>query len=166
MEHYISFNEIQNLTVKEAVEAIHKKEKKEIKSLRLIDLMFENKSQIGVYIFFDPENNPIYVGKTGSRAILERVAAHLDLRSGAFMNNFLCALAGKNKGDKKIKASDEDIHNVYETALNHRFIFIGIPDKPLINRIERVLANELKPTLNRLTGVRKYNESDKINELL
>lgn len=166
MKHYIPFDAIKYLTVKESVDLINRTEKKELESLKLTDLIFENKSQIGVYIFFNTNNIPVYVGKTGSRAILERVAAHLDLRSGAFMNNFLCALAGKNKGNKTKKATDSDILNVYESALKHKMIFIGIPEKSLINRFERVIANELKPSLNRLTGVRTYDNNSRIVDLV
>ncbi len=166
MDHYISYSEVENLTVTNLVSTVKEKKKKAIKSLLLTDLIFDNKSLIGVYAFFDNKNNAVYVGKTGSRAILERIASHLDLREGAFMNNFLCALAGKNKGDKKITANNFDIESVYENAIEHKFVFIGIPDKALINRVEKVLADKLKPTLNRLTKVKAYKDTDKIKDLL
>ena len=166
MEHFLSYLEVMNLSVCSLVKLIAKKKKKALSDLKLIDLIFDKKSLIGVYILFDNNDNPIYVGKTGSRAILERIASHLDLREDAFMNNFLCALTGKKKGKKNETATEKEILNVYDFAINCKILFIQIPEKKLINRVEKVLLDQIKPKLNNLTGVKAYNISDKICELL
>jgi hypothetical protein len=157
MNHFILYNNIKNLTVATLVELILANEKKLIGELKFVDLIYKKQSMIGVYLIFDSANKPAYIGKTGSRAILERMAAHFDLRQGAFMNSFLCALAGKKKSRKGIQATEEDIKKIYNKSLKYKIVFIQILDKDIITRLESILLRELVPPLNSIRGKRAYD---------
>jgi len=169
MNSFISFNEIQNISVNQLIDRLYESNKKIIGDLKLIDLIYEKQSMTGVYIIFDKDESPVYIGKTGSRAILERLAAHLDLRPGAYMNSFLCALAGKRKQRKGPHATEEDLKNVYENALTHKFVFIQIPNtedhKKKITKLEGILAKKLKTIYNTTRGKEKTDINTLIKDL-
>ncbi len=114
--NYIQFSEIENINVEQLIEKISMIPKLVIGELKFVDLIFSNQSMTGIYIIFDEHDLPVYVGKTGSRAILERFAGHFDLRPNTFLNSFLCALAGKRKQRKGPHATESDLQRVYENA--------------------------------------------------
>ena len=123
----------------------------------------------GVYIIYNEENIPVYVGKTGSRAILERFSAHFDLRPNACMNSFLCALAGKRKKRQGPHATIEDLQNVYEKALKHKLLFIQIPNccehKSKITKLEAIIRRRLNTSLNSNRGQDKISNNFLIKNL-
>ncbi|MCW3160172.1 GIY-YIG nuclease family protein [Chryseobacterium oryctis] len=166
---FISFNEIENISVKELIKKILKNHKLIIGELKLVDLIFENQSMTGIYVIFDEKDNPVYVGKTGSRAILERFAAHFDLRPGAFMNSFLCALAGKRKQRIGPHATEEDLQNVYQNALTHKLVFIQIPNndehKSKISKLEGIISKILETKYNSRRGKAIPNTSQIIRDI-
>ena len=166
MEHFLPYEEIKSDNISELVDKIKLKNKKSIKDLKLIDLIFEKKSMNGVYLIFDKENKNVYIGKTVSRAILERIAAHLDMRENAFMNNFLCGLTGKFKGRKTIQPTEKEIFNAYDSAIEHKILFIEVNGKELISRLERILISEFKPSLNKILNTKIYDKNTKINNLI
>jgi hypothetical protein len=150
--NYIKFSEIENISFKNLIELIKINNKLIIGELKLVDLIFEKQSMTGVYVIFDEHNVAVYVGKTGSRAILERFAAHFDLRPSAFMNSFLCALAGKRKQRRGPHATEKDLSDVYENALTHKLVFIQIPNseqhKPKIAKLESLISQVLETKYN------------------
>lgn len=156
--NFISFDEIENITIEELLKKIDKTKKMIIGELKLIDLIFENQSMTGIYIIFDENDEAVYVGKTGSRAILERFAAHFDLRPEAFMNSFLCALAGKRKQRNGPHATEKDLQNVYENALAHKLIFVQIPNseehKSKISKLESIISRKLETKYNSRRGAK------------
>lgn len=153
---FICFDEIKNITVDELIKKINTAQKLIIGELKLIDLIFENQSMTGIYVIFDDKNFPVYVGKTGSRAILERFAAHFDLRPGAFMNSFLCALAGKRKQRNGPHATEKDLLDVYENALTHKLVFVQVPNteehKTKISKLESIISRKLETKYNSRRG--------------
>lgn len=151
MHKFILFyDEIKDLTITQLYDQILSKEKIKIKNLKLVDLIYNKESMIGVYIFFDEGGKPVYVGKTGSRAILERLAGHFDMREFGFLNSFLCALAGKRKTRKGPNATSKDLSDVYETAIECKMVFIQMPEgnKEKIGLIERSLQKYFQPKCN------------------
>lgn len=168
LKPYILFNEIEKKDLKFLVEKISIIPKLTIGEIKLVDLIIENKSMTGIYIIFD-ESAPVYVGKTGSRAILERLAGHFDLRPNAYMNSFLCALAGKRKQRKGACATSEDILNVYESALKHKLIFIQIPneksDAKIIGKLENILSQYYQTKYNHRRSKKIINLNLKITEI-
>ncbi|MBN8697418.1 MAG: hypothetical protein J0L87_12880 [Bacteroidetes bacterium] len=165
MKHFILYNQIKDKSIDSLLKRIGRNEKKVICDLKFIDLIYGKQSMNGVYVIFDPSDKPAYVGKTGSRAILERMAAHYDLRQNAFMNSFLCALAGFKKSRSGHQATDKEIKQAYEESLKYKMLFIEIPDKAIINRLERIISKELNPPLNSIKGKNEYDLNTKIKNI-
>jgi len=167
--NFISFDEIENLTIDELLKKIKKNKKLIIGELKLIDLIFENQSMTGIYVIFDDNEEAVYVGKTGSRAILERFAAHFDLRPGAYMNSFLCALAGKRKQRNGPHATEKDLKNVYENALTHKLVFVQIPNseehKTKISKLESIFSRKLETKYNSRRGLKIPDTSQLIKNI-
>lgn len=165
----ILFRDIANESINFLRNSIFNARKNVIGELKLVDLIFEKQSMTGVYVIFDKDDTPVYVGKTGSRAILERLAGHFDMREGAYMNTFLCALAGKRKQRIGPHATEEDLKNVYENALTHKIVFIQVPNteahKSKIYKLESVLAKEFKTKYNVTRGKAIVNGDTLIKEL-
>ncbi|PAC26937.1 GIY-YIG nuclease family protein [Flectobacillus sp. BAB-3569] len=164
MGHILLYEEIKNLTISELISQIKQAEKIAFKDLKLVDLIHNKRSLIGVYVIFDEQENAVYVGKTGSRSILERIASHFDLRENAFMNTFLRALTGKKKRRNQPQATSEDLMYVYELALEHKLIFMSVKHE-IIGLLESILTNELQPRLNSIRGTRQYRISERIVDL-
>jgi len=151
MKHFILFKDIEDLTINQLMNVIINCEKKKIGELKLIDLIYEKQSYTGVYIIFDENDIPVYVGKSSSRAILERMAAHLDFRTGVPMNTFLRKLVLHS--NPEIKNIDRhELAKVYDLAFQHKLVFIEIPNwgenKNLIAIIESALSEGFKTKLN------------------
>lgn len=62
--------------------------RKRVKDILLVDLLMDIKSRNGIYFFFKAEQI-VYIGKASSRTFLDRIASHFDLRTVAFMSNFV-----------------------------------------------------------------------------
>lgn len=165
MTHIHIYDDIKNLTIKELIDKILVTPKIVIKDIKLIDLIYDRQSLIGVYVIFDPNGKPVYVGKTGSRSILERISAHYDLRPNGFMNTFLCALAGMKKGRNGPQATSEDIKIAYDKSLDYKLVFVEIAEKSKITTLESILARELKPELNSIKGTKPYKLDTKIEDI-
>lgn len=161
----IYYNQIKDSTLEELKERIVQNDKKIIREIKIVDFLEQEQSLIGVYLFFDVQNTPVYVGKTGSRAILERIAAHYDLRSVGFMNSFLSSLSGKRMSRKLPRATEEDLQSAYKISLDYKLLFIELQSKEQINRLENILAREYQPILNSTRGKRKYDLEIKIEDL-
>jgi hypothetical protein len=118
-----------------------------------------NQSLIGVYIFFNSENQPIYVSKCSSRSFLERIASHFYLRLTGIMNNFLCALAYKSKGINSKNISLKELQNAYLKSLKYKLLFIELPNsfRSKIIKYERVFISIYSMTiLNKKSTIYDY----------
>ncbi|RZG44068.1 hypothetical protein [Acinetobacter wuhouensis] len=167
--YFINFDKLINFSVQDLLNEIDTAPKKVISEIKLIDLIFEKQSMTGVYVIFNKSDQAVYVGKTGSRAILERLAAHFDLRPNAFMNSFICALAGKRKRREGPHATAEELQDIYENALTHKLLFIQIPNsvehKSKIGKIESILRRKLNTSLNSNRGQDKVSNDTLIQDL-
>lgn len=149
MEHFILFKDVKNKKLVDVFSLINKSKKIKIETIKLIDMIYLNQSLIGVYIFFDSENQPIYVGKCSSRSFLERIASHYDLRVTGIMNNFLCALAHKPKGRNCKKIKLKELQNAYLKSLKYKLLFIELPlyFRDRILKYENLFISKYKETL-------------------
>ena len=120
-----------------------------LSNLRLSDLLIDRKAPHGVYLFFAPDGNVAYVGKAGSRTMLERVASHFDVRPGSWFNSFLSALAGKPKGANPA-ATELELINVLDKALEHEIVAVLFDSSSmqLINSFESFLMKTYQPPYN------------------
>lgn len=134
------YDQIKELTLEQLFNEINRKDylRVKVKDIKLVDLLYNNRSLLGVYIFFDEDNKVVYIGKASSRAILERMAGHLDPRPRSFFNNLLCSITGIPKA----LITHEDMDLAYEKMINFNFQFIEFPDHLgcVIEKIEKYLV--------------------------
>lgn len=97
---------------------------KSIKELTLKDFLFFPSSgefqpvTNGVYVFFrkkDDKDTTVYVGKTSSRAFIERIPAHFDARGKLWFNSLFQSYLRK-----QLEVADEDPEN-YKKNLGNLF---------------------------------------------
>lgn len=86
------------------LDAWMKEHGKKVKELCYFDLMADYHYCCGLYLFFTRTEGIVeiqYIGKTTSRAIVDRIGAHLDLRDSGFLNCLIKRVAkvvGLKKG--------------------------------------------------------------------
>jgi len=151
VKHFILFDNIKNLTINQLIDVIKSCEKKRFEELNLIDLIYEKHSYTGVYVIFDENDIAVYVGKSSSRAILERISSHLDFRTGVPMNTFLRKLV--IRANPEIKNIDRhELAKVHDLAFQHKLAFVEIPNwgdsKRLIPIVESALSHSFSTKLN------------------
>jgi hypothetical protein len=163
MKHFILFKDVKNKKLVDVFSLINRSKKIKIENIKLIDMIYMKQSLIGVYIFFNLENQPIYVGKCSSRSFLERIASHYDLRVTGIMNNFLCALADKPKGRNCKKIKLKELQNAYLKSLKYKLLFIELPlyFRDRILQYENLFISKYKETLinKEKKFYKNYNES-------
>ena len=165
MEHFILFKDVKNKKLVDVFSLINRSKKLKIENIKLIDMIYMKQSLIGVYIFFNLENQPIYVGKCSSRSFLERIASHFDLRDSGFMNNFLCALIQKNRKRSPKKITQKDLQKAFMSALECKILFIEFPItyKSLITKFENILIRKF---YNTVLNKKKYKNNKVENNVL
>ena len=113
---------------------------------------------MGIYVFYNEEYEPLYIGKVGSRSFLERISGHMDThvhKGGShtgWFNTFQKRWVDYFK-DSDIVAKKKYLKNV---AFHTLKIPAGNPDK--IKKIEKLMIHYYNPILNRGTKI-----SDKSN---
>lgn len=164
MEHFILFKDVKNKKLVDVFSLINKSKKIKIENLKLIDMIYMNQSLIGVYIFFNSENQPIYVGKCSSRSFLERIASHFDLRVTGIMNNFLCALIQRNRMSSNKNITVKELQNAFLRVLEYKILFIEFPKeyKNIITRFETILISKFHNTVLNKKKCKKNKFDDNI----
>jgi excinuclease UvrABC nuclease subunit len=101
----------------------------------------------GLYLFFHPNGELWYVGKSTSRSFIERVPSHFDQREIAWFNTL----------PKKIFAIGEAANyaDALTLGLSMEVVLLGVKANKIANKLESDLRSHLKPKLNaRLAEVR------------
>jgi len=122
-------------------------QKKRFGDVTLEDLAVHPGSFGGVYAFYGQNNECLYVGKTSSRGLPERIGAHLDPREHAYMNHFLKKLIRANYA--------ENLHAALEYALSCRLCLFTFSTEERASRqncqnAEEFFRKVLAPLLNPL----------------
>ena len=164
MDYFHEFNKIKSLRVDQLVDQLLKSKKLQLKDVKFSDILLNIESLVGVYIFFDSTNKPLYVGKTEGRSFLERLAAHFDLRRQGYMNHFLKALTEKPRG-KNSTITDTDIREAYHKLVNFNIVFISLHKPETIRALETALRQELQPIYNRYKSKKNINPLTLIGDL-
>lgn len=136
-----------------------------LQDLRYRQLMADYHYPNGVYIFFSKEPfKLLYIGKATSRAIVDRVGAHLDLRASGFLNCFVKRLAIERMLMTGSGSIDVEMETpaFLQTLMDFHFAFIPVYDtvcahsadyKHKVGVLEQDLIKNLsgtgKPTYNR-----------------
>lgn len=133
---------IAKLPEDELIEHVRLLPRKCVKDILLVDLLQEYKSRNGVYFFFDNEEI-VYIGKASSRTFLDRIASHFDLRTVAFMANFV-------KSYVRYKGWELSDQNMQKAFIDIKDLEIGCLELQHqdISRIEGKLIKRYKPIYN------------------
>lgn len=138
--HFVEISEIENLTLEECNDFLKNHRWISFADLRIRDLVFCGNKPImqtnGVYLFLDAKGAIKYVGKSGSRSMVERIPSHFDLRPKSWFNTFLKKKAGANNKSSLAKAA-KAIFDQY------RLIYILFPNnarnKKRLGKLEKYL---------------------------
>ncbi len=115
-------------------------DKKPIGKIQIEELCAMADYPNGVYLFFNDENDLMYVGKTTSRSFIERIPAHFDQRESAWFNTLPKKIMSAYKTDSFQKA--------LEIALSLKFVMVGVKGKSEGTNLESALRFHLQPKLN------------------
>jgi len=161
VKHFYFYDGIKGLTLKELVNVLNQGEKISLGDIKLTDLVYQKQSLTGVYIFYAPDGIPRYVGKSGSRAILERIAGHLDLREFSFMNSFLKMMANEKN------LPHNRLNELYEEALTYQMVFIAVDQKYTCIQLEKMLGTNFRGLIwNSIKSAKIYDETKTVEELV
>lgn len=123
-----------------------------LQELKYFDLIAEEEFSNGIYIFY-LNNNPYYVGKCSSRAIVDRIGSHMDLRQSGVINCMVKRIAKhvlKAPSKRNLNSfTSQEIQIAALPVLNSLKMFY-IPVTSGIKKLEDVensLIAELQPTL-------------------
>jgi hypothetical protein len=165
MSYLHLYNEIKHQTIAELAERLDNGSKAAIINMKLVDLIHEDEPSCGVYIFYNQEGKPCYVGKSSSRTFIERISSHLDSRKGAFFSSFLWAIAKSTRNN----VTEKQLRDAYIEAIKCQIAFIHLKDKEKCIKLEKYLIYYFKnrkiPILNKLKE-KQFDETKTIEKLL
>lgn len=157
---------------------LQSKSRIKVNNLKYFDLLADFHYCNGVYIFFSiTESNAVtveYIGKTTSRAVVDRMGSHLDLRDDGFLNCLIKRIAkhrvlGFKTTELRKHASTCDINSAlgsrvtYDTIGEMYFCFIPVYQAyccktvtypTMVGKLETLLIRTFK---KRLSGEPTYN---------
>jgi len=162
LHEYISF---QNLSLSEFIKLVKETESIVIADLKFKDLFLHRKTFVGIYVFYNPESQPVYIGKTGGRGLIERLGAHFDLRPSAFMNHFLIKLAWQKLRKKKSELSAEEVEDIFWESIDYRLAFFNINNLTQMTLVEIALQKNITGLLNSCRRRRIFNLDSKVSDL-
>lgn len=158
-------DEFFDLSILEVKELIDKSYKKPLSEILLFDLLVDEDSneglRHGIYMYFNDNNECLYVGKCSSSHFAHRIGGHFGMSPKYGMNTFLkrtVKMLGLNYKEKSMA------YNGYVEALpkisNYGLLLInanGMGDG-FISRLEKMFHITYKPRLNFPKGYpNKYN---------
>ena len=121
--------------------------------LKYFDLIAEEQFSNGIYILFKDEN-PYYIGKCSSRAIVDRIGSHMDLRQSGVINCMVKRTAQQvlnPQSNRNLSSfSSSEIENAaLPVLLSLKLFYIPLVNNPHIEDVEKSLIAELQPTLQK-----------------
>lgn len=126
---------------------VNRASKKPVGDLRIYDLIREgdqpSSTRNGVYLFFSPENECLYVGKNSAQAFVERIPWHFAIWEEAWMNHLLKRTKEHQGFDNLVEAADY--------VIDHQLLLVpmGEHDRSSIRPLEKFFRLFLEPPLNR-----------------
>ena len=148
----ISENELARMNVEE-IDALRSSiSKKTLKELCFYDLCQPGKSCIGLYFIESPDKQKLYIGKSTSRSVCERIGGHLDSRSFAFCNSLPRKVA---KAVSSGKPTDQELFDalveIGDWNISVLFVECETLDlaKRLISKAESLLISSCNGCINK-----------------
>lgn len=137
----IKDTELANMTISDIKTLVQSISKKSLGELRYYDLYQPSESSLGLYFIESPQGDMLYIGKTISRCVSDRIGAHLDCKVEAFLNSLPKAVyKAQNQGQKP--TTDNNLHNVLIGLQEWKIavIFIKITNKELKNQTKELIS--------------------------
>ena len=113
---------------------------KHVGTVQLSELCSMSEYANGVYLFFDDQSAPWYVGKATSRSFIERVPSHFVQREDAWFNTL-------PKRVKRVCGIDS-YSDALQLALSLQIVLIGVRETGTALKLEGALRAYLRPKLN------------------
>jgi len=156
----LGFSEIAKISPSEVEKVLQDHSKVTLSEMTIFDLL-KYKGEVvrhGVYIFYSPENEPLYVGKNSAQSFVERIPWHFSLSDKSWMNGFV-------RGIRKFKELEKLAHTT-DYAKKCKLLLIvddcGISKK----KLERTLRILLKPKFNSFKTIKNNFKYDTLEEIL
>ena len=144
---FLAVDELANHPLHEIGATLVKHQRKVVGHVEIAELASLKKFPNGVYLFYQPQGELMYVGKSSSRSFIERVPAHFDPRQEAWMNSLCKHLMKFNSCAYEEALAD---------ALTLEILLVGTPGEQA-SRVESVFRAVLSPKLN---NTRKVHDLD------
>jgi len=171
---HTTLEEILDKNITEIISLIKKDGRsKRIGEITLRDITFNNSNSFsgnGIYIFLEDTEgkNIAYIGKSSSRAFLERIGGHIDFRIKGTFNNLLRNIYKKR--NNKNPSNSADLESIKEEFFKLRLALIKTPpeyEKSLIEKIEKILIScgDTKYNSKKFASMKISNDS-KLKDLL
>jgi hypothetical protein len=109
----------------------------------------------GIYLIFGGNlNETKYIGKCTSRSFIERIPSHFDQREDSWFGTL----------PKRVRQEGQSYQEAIEECMSFKIILLGIQDKNITERIERILIHSYQPTLNRLKHLQVFDRNTTLRE--
>ncbi len=152
MNFKFDIDDLLKLSVKEVKNIIDSGYKCPLKELKLFDLLLNEKGDTamrhGVYMFFNEDNQCIYVGKCSSSHFAHRLGGHFGMSPLYGMNTFLKGMV------KELHSKDKDKYESYVQTVkeigdcSYLMINANGKGKKFIGELEKLFQIMYRPKLN------------------
>lgn len=170
----IPFSELAPLSGHEAVERLESTPTSKIANLHFLDLLPGRNDAFrggrGVYLFFSPNGDCVYVGKNSSQTFVERIPWHFSIWERSWGNHLVKRIRARSD---EWAPGGEDIDTLYDAAqiaVEFRVLLIPFdpPQTDRINAFERFLRTFLEPEFNSFKSdfSAEYDLTDDVGKIL
>ena len=142
MSFKLPFSELANRSAADALDAVEGVGKKRLGDLKVYDLLLHNDEPVlnGVYLFFSPSGECLYVGKNSAQKFVERIPWHFALDEGAWMNHYL----KRTRQHKEL----ETLAEAAAAAKDDLLLLIPVKRRELIKPLEKFFRVFAVPRYN------------------
>ncbi len=137
-----------------------------VQNVTIKDLVADTpRSSTGLYFFFE-DSELMYVGRSSSRALIDRIPSHFDIREGSWFGTLLIKLAHEREPYKQLAECVNPALSMRLTLLVADSTHMPEDDvKDLIKDAETTLRSLLLPKLNSPTNPKPIDPSEPLGTI-